>query len=158
MILLLTAIIFIIFMLTLSWMDFHTLKLPDELTLSLLWLGLGFNAFKIWVVPQEAILGSITGYLAFWSVSRAYLGLRKKPGLGLGDAKLLAAIGAWLGWKILPEIVLLATLLNLLWAWLLFLTRPEIKTTLFKCYFPFAPALAISSIAMMLLKVIRNLT
>lgn len=144
-------IIFSAFLLCLSWLDLKTLRLPDVLTLSLLWLGLCINAFNVLVAARVAILGAVSGYLSLFILSRAYAYVRHQEGLGLGDAKLLAAIGAWLGWQILPMIVLGATLLNLLWALLLLWTQKISKAVLLKRRFPFAPALSISAMIFMLL-------
>lgn len=141
--------IFSTFLLILSWIDLKTLRLPDVLTLSLLWLGLSVNAFAYVVAPETAILGAIAGYLSFFFLSRLYAYVRQQEGLGLGDAKLLAAIGAWLGWHALPIIVLNAAIINLIWALSLLLNKKSSSQALLKQHFPFGPALAISAIVAM---------
>jgi prepilin signal peptidase PulO-like enzyme (type II secretory pathway) len=144
--------VFSAFLLVLSWIDFKTLRLPDKLTLSLLWLGLGINAFSLWVPAETAIIGAIAAYLSFFGISQGYVWLRNKEGLGLGDAKLLAAIGAWLGWQVLPAVVLSAASLNLFWALICFLRAPQKKLS--ARYFPFGPALAMSAIVTMTMQLL----
>ena len=141
-------LIFVILLLWLSWIDFKVLLLPDLLTQNLMWIGLLSNACHVFVTPSEAILGAALGYLSFFSISRIYFYVRKKEGLGQGDAKLLAAIGAWLGWQALPEVILIAALLNLLWA--LYLRIHQSHENLTQHYFPFGPALAIAAMTIML--------
>lgn len=145
--------VFSLFLIVLSYIDFKTLLLPDTLTLSLLWSGLGINAFGLLVLPQTAILGAISAYLSFFSVSHIYLLIRRRAGLGLGDAKLLAAIGAWLGWPALPLIVLNAALINLIWALSVALfVKP--KRSIAEQHFPFGPALSLSAIGVMMFKIL----
>ncbi len=85
--------------------------LPNSLTLPLLWLGLFVNCFNLFTSLQNAVFGAIAGYLVFWLIGTSFQLLRKKDGLGGGDMKLLAALGAWLGWQYLPFIVLLSSIL-----------------------------------------------
>ncbi|VTQ53122.1 peptidase A24 N- domain-containing protein [Campylobacter jejuni] len=100
-------------LLALSVIDVQTLLLPDELTLPLLWLGLLFNLGAIFVTPHDAIIGAVAGYVTLWLVYWLFKGLTGKDALGYGDFKLLAALGAWLGWRVLPAIVLTAALSGL---------------------------------------------
>lgn len=144
--------VFMLLLFWLSWIDFKTLLLPDGLTLSLMWIGLLANACGIFVAASDAIFGAALGYAVFFSISRLYFYIRQKEGLGQGDAKLLAAIGAWLGWQVLPEVVLIAALLNLLWA--LCLWRSQTSDHLKQRYFPFGPALAIASMGVMLMQLL----
>lgn len=92
----------------LAWIDWKTFRLPNVLTFPLIIGGLGYNAFTQ-ASPWPYLLGAVCGYLAFLAIELAYKALRKKDGLGRGDAKLLAAGGAWCGAIALPYIVLLAS-------------------------------------------------
>ncbi len=145
-------LVFVVLLLWLSWIDLKVLLLPDILTLSLMWLGLLSNAYGVFVTPSQAIIGAVLGYVSFFSISRLYFYMRKKEGLGQGDAKLLAAIGAWLGWQVLPTVVLIAALLNLLWA--LCLCLRQSSKGIKQHYFPFGPALAISAMSIMLIQIL----
>ena len=80
--------------------------LPDNLTLPLLWGGLIANLYGLFVPLADAVIGAIAGYLALWTIYWLFKLIRGKEGMGYGDFKLLAALGAWLGWKMLPLIVL----------------------------------------------------
>jgi len=93
-------------LLALTFIDFDTQLLPDDLTLPLLWGGLLANVFGFFVPLREAVIGAIAGYLVLWSIYWLFKIIRGKEGMGYGDFKLLAALGAWLGWKMLPLIVL----------------------------------------------------
>ncbi|MCC6195232.1 MAG: prepilin peptidase [Burkholderiales bacterium] len=90
----------------LTFIDFDTQLLPDDITLPLLWGGLLANTFGLFVPLREAVIGAIAGYLVLWSIYWLFKLIRGKEGMGYGDFKLLAALGAWLGWKVLPLIVL----------------------------------------------------
>jgi len=89
----------------------HTL-LPDNITLPLLWLGLIANAFGTFTDLKSAVFGAAAGYLSLWSVYWLFKLLRNKEGMGYGDFKLLAALGAWLGWQALPMIIILSSLVG----------------------------------------------
>ena len=93
----------------LTFIDYDTQLLPDDLTLPLLWSGLVVNLFGLFVPVAEAVIGAVAGYLSLWSVYWLFKLVRGKEGMGYGDFKLLAALGAWLGWKMLPAIVLLSS-------------------------------------------------
>jgi len=97
-------------LLTLSTIDFNHHLLPDAITLPLIWLGLLVNTFSVFASPESAILGAIAGYLSLWSLYWLFKLLTHKEGLGYGDFKLLAALGAWGGWQALPSIILLSSL------------------------------------------------
>ncbi|HVF63765.1 MAG TPA: A24 family peptidase [Casimicrobiaceae bacterium] len=96
-------------LLALTFVDLDTQLLPDDLTLPLLWAGLVINSFGLFVPLHEAVIGAVAGYLSLWSVYWAFKLVRGKEGMGYGDFKLLAALGAWLGWKTLPAIVLMSS-------------------------------------------------
>src|SRR5688572_23038970 len=96
-------------LLALTFIDLDTQLLPDDVTLPLLWAGLLANLFGLFVPIGEAVIGAIAGYVSLWSVYWAFKLIRGKEGMGYGDFKLLAALGAWMGWKVLPAIVLLSS-------------------------------------------------
>lgn len=95
-------------LLALAVIDYDTQLLPDRITQPLLWLGLLLSLAGLFSDPQSAILGAAAGYLSLWSVYQLFRLLTGKEGMGYGDFKLLALLGAWLGWQALPQIVLLS--------------------------------------------------
>ncbi|GMQ76381.1 MAG: A24 family peptidase [Gammaproteobacteria bacterium] len=99
-------------LIALSFIDFDTQFLPDSITLPLLWLGLAFNLADTYTTTQASVIGAIAGYLTLWSVFHLFRLLTGKEGMGYGDFKLLALLGAWLGWSALPLIVLLSSLVG----------------------------------------------
>ena len=106
------ALIFTWAMLALAFIDLDTFYLPDSITLPLLWAGLLFNSGATFTDLRSAVIGAAAGYLALWSVFWAYKLATGKEGMGYGDFKLLAAIGAWLGWKMLPLVILLSSVVG----------------------------------------------
>jgi leader peptidase (prepilin peptidase)/N-methyltransferase len=96
-------------LITLSVIDYDHQLLPDHITLPFLWLGLLLNSAGLFVDPVSSIIGAAAGYLILWSIYHAFRLLTGKEGMGYGDFKLLALLGAWLGWKALPVIVLLSS-------------------------------------------------
>ncbi len=103
------AMLFLWCMIALAFIDFDTQLLPDSITLPLLWAGLLFNMRGTFVDLQSAVIGAAAGYLVLWAVYWGFKLLTGKEGMGFGDFKLLAAIGAWLGWKALPLVVLMSS-------------------------------------------------
>ena len=103
------AILFIWSMIALTFIDFDTKYLPDAITLPLLWCGLLFNLSSTYTDLPSAVIGAMAGYLSLWSVYWAFKLATGKEGMGYGDFKLLAALGAWQGWQILPLIILLSS-------------------------------------------------
>lgn len=101
-------------LIALTVIDFDHQLLPDAITFPLLWIGLFVSLFKLHVNTQDAIIGAITGYLCLWLIAKLFKIIRKKEGMGEGDFKLLALLGAWLGWQSLPAIILIASLSGLL--------------------------------------------
>ena len=99
-------------LIALTFIDFDTQLLPDSLTLPLLWGGLLVNLFGLFVRLDDAVIGAIAGYLALWIVYWLFRLIRGKEGMGYGDFKLLAALGAWLGWQMLPLIILLSSVVG----------------------------------------------
>jgi leader peptidase (prepilin peptidase)/N-methyltransferase len=106
------ASIFISALIVLTFIDFDTQLLPDDITLPLLWLGLVFNLNTGFTDIKSAIVGAVVGYLALWCIYWLFKLVTGKEGMGYGDFKLLAAIGAWFGWQLLPAVILLSSLLG----------------------------------------------
>lgn len=106
------GIVFAWILLAGSVIDIREQLLPDSLTLPLLWAGLVFNLNGTFAPLPEAVVGAVAGYLALWLVYHAFRLLTGKEGMGYGDFKLLAAIGAWLGWQVLPVVILFASLVG----------------------------------------------
>lgn len=101
-------------LIALTFIDFDTQLLPDNITLPLLWTGLLANVAGLLpgVTLRDAVIGAIAGYLALWTIYWLFKLIRGKEGMGYGDFKLLAALGAWLGWQMLPLIVLLSSVVG----------------------------------------------
>ena len=106
------AILLIWSLIALTFIDFDTQLLPDSITLLLLWAGLLFNLSGTYTSLQSAVIGAMAGYLSLWSVYWGFKLFTGKEGMGYGDFKLLAALGAWLGWEILPLTILLSSLVG----------------------------------------------
>jgi len=137
------AWIFVFALIALTFIDFDTQLLPDDITLPLLWLGLLFNLDSGFTDLQSAVIGAMSGYLALWSVFWLFKLIRGKEGMGYGDFKLLAAIGAWFGWKLLPAVILLSSTLGaIIGIALMILTKRGKDVPI-----PFGPFLAIGGIA-----------
>jgi leader peptidase (prepilin peptidase)/N-methyltransferase len=108
------ATLFVWFTIALAFIDQETGLLPDDLTLPLLWAGLLVNLGGGFVPLREAVIGAVAGYLALWLVYWGYKLLTGKEGMGYGDFKMNAAVGAFLGWKMLPLVILLSSFVGLL--------------------------------------------
>lgn len=130
-------------LITLTFIDFDTQLLPDDITLPLLWLGLLFNLNNGFVDLQSAVIGAVIGYLILWSVYWAFKLVTGKEGMGYGDFKLLAAIGAWFGWQLIPAVILLSSLLGAIIGISLIVFRGKEGNTAI----PFGPFLALGGIA-----------
>ncbi|BFL85919.1 A24 family peptidase [Shewanella baltica] len=96
----------------LTGIDLDEMLLPDQMTLPLLWLGLIINLNHTFASPTDAIIGAAAGYLSLWSIFWLFKILTGKEGMGYGDFKLLAVFGAWLGWQMLPLVILLSSLVG----------------------------------------------
>jgi leader peptidase (prepilin peptidase)/N-methyltransferase len=130
-------------MLALAFIDLDTQLLPDDITLPLLWLGLIANAFGTYTDLRSAVLGAAGGYLVLWLVYWGFRLVAKKEGMGFGDFKLLAAIGAWTGWQVLPVVILISAGLGaIIGSVALWLARKGADTRI-----PFGPYLALGGIA-----------
>jgi leader peptidase (prepilin peptidase)/N-methyltransferase len=92
----------------LTFIDLDTQLLPDDMTLPLIWIGLVLNAGGLFVDLRSAVFGAVGGYLLLWSVYWGFRLLTGKEGMGYGDFKLLAALGAWFGWQVIPLVVLVS--------------------------------------------------
>ena len=108
----LSALVLLWSLIALTCIDADTQLLPDSITLPLLWLGLFVNLNHTFTDLQSAVLGAVFGYLALWTVYWLFKLITKKEGMGYGDFKLLAALGAWLGWQTLPLIILLSSVVG----------------------------------------------
>jgi leader peptidase (prepilin peptidase)/N-methyltransferase len=108
----LAALIFVWAMIALAFIDLDTQLLPDDITLPLLWAGLLVNLGDGFTDIRSAIIGAVSGFLALWSVYWCFKIATGKEGMGYGDFKLLAVIGAWFGWKMLPLVILLSSLVG----------------------------------------------
>ena len=128
----------------LAYFDLRTFRLPDVITLPLILLGLLFNGLsnQSFISFQNAIIGAVLGYTSLWLLNLLYRIVKKQDGIGMGDAKLLAALGAWLGWFALPSILLMASLTGLIGGiiWLQWNKQNH------RSAFPFGPFLAIAGI------------
>jgi len=102
------AALLIFSLIALAFIDLDTTYLPDAITLPLLWCGLLFNLFGTYTNINAAVIGAMAGYLSLWSVYWLFKLLTGKEGMGYGDFKLLAALGAWFGWQALPLVILLS--------------------------------------------------
>jgi leader peptidase (prepilin peptidase)/N-methyltransferase len=108
----LSSLLFAWLLIAMTFIDADTQLLPDDLTYPLLWAGLLINLQGTFVPLHDAVIGAATGYLVLWSVYWLFKLATGKEGMGYGDFKLLAALGAWLGWKMLPVIILLSSLVG----------------------------------------------
>ncbi len=136
----LAALVFSWICICLMFIDIDYHLLPDELTLGLLWMGLFFSLFHFFTTSEAAIIGAIIGYLLFAITQWIFGIITGKVGLGQGDYKLLAALGAFLGWKMLPLIILLASLSGIIFA----LTHMTLKKDFKSTPLPFGPYLVMA--------------
>ncbi len=132
------ALVYTWFLLAASAIDFRHQLLPDDLILPLLWLGLAVALFGLFADLPSAVIGAMAGYLSLWSVYQVFRLLTGKEGMGHGDFKLLAALGAWAGWQYLVTIVLLSSLAGAILGLALILFRGRDR----QIPMPFGPFLA----------------
>ncbi len=138
----LATLILTSFLIPLIFIDIDRKLLPDNLVYPLLWIGILFNINGTFVNLEESVIGALAGYLSLWSIFWLFKIVTGKEGMGYGDFKLLAALGAWLGWKMLPLIILLSSVVGaVLGILILFLNNKGRETTI-----PFGPYLAIAGI------------
>ena len=125
-------------LLALSTIDLETRLLPDSITMPLLWLGLAFNLFDTFAPLRDSVVGAMAGYGVLWTVYHGFRFATGREGMGYGDFKLLASLGAWLGWQALPGILLLGSLAGAIAGVALVVCRRAPRDT----PFPFGPYLA----------------
>ncbi len=135
-------------LLYLAYIDFRTFQLPNTITLPLIITGFGFSAFTTLGLTDasSSLMGACLGYTLLWLPNWVYHRIKKQDGVGMGDAKLLAALGAWLGWSSLPGILLIASLSGVIGGilWLKWQQRRYGQA------FPFGPFLVIAGIIQLL--------
>jgi leader peptidase (prepilin peptidase)/N-methyltransferase len=138
------AAVFLWFTLALAAIDHETGLLPDHLTLPLVWVGLLLNLSHAFVSLPEAVVGAVAGYLSLWLVYWGYKLLTGKDGMGYGDFKMNAAVGAFVGWKLLPLVVLLSSVVGLFFGALQMFAAQKRWDAGFR--FHFGPYLAIAGV------------
>ncbi len=143
----LAAALFVWTTIALAFIDQATGYLPDDLTLPLLWAGLLANALGAFVPLQDAVLGAVAGYLSLWAVYWAFKLATGKEGMGYGDFKMNAAVGAFLGWQMLPLVILLSSLVGVVFGLAQMLAARRGWDAGFR--FHFGPYLAIAGIVAM---------
>jgi len=136
----LVALLYTWALVALTFIDYDTQLLPDQITLPLLWLGLLTNLFGGITDLGSGVLGAAAGYLSLWGIYWVFKLITGREGMGYGDFKLFAAIGAWLGWQILPVTILIASALGLLYALMITLTGKHERAQ----PIPFGPFLAVA--------------
>ena len=139
----LAASAFVLALISLTFIDLDTQLLPDNITLPLLWLGLLFNLHGGFTDIQSAVIGAMAGYLILWSVYWLFKLITGKEGMGYGDFKMLAAIGAWFGWAMLPAVILLSSIAGSIIGIGLILFAKKGRNSAI----PFGPYLALGGIA-----------
>lgn len=137
------ALAFVFALVALTFIDFDTQLLPDDITLPLLWLGLLMNINHGFTDLTSAVIGAMAGYLVLWAVYWLFKLVTGKEGMGYGDFKLLAAIGAWFGWQLLPAVILLSSVVGSVIGVALILLKGKTRQTAI----PFGPFLALGGIA-----------
>jgi leader peptidase (prepilin peptidase)/N-methyltransferase len=143
----LAAALFVWFTIALAFIDQHTGYLPDDLTLPLVWIGLLANLGGAFVPLGDALIGAVAAYLFLWTVNALFRFARGMDGMGYGDFKLYAAVGAFLGWKFLPLVILLSSLVGLVFGSLqMFSAR---RGWDWKFRFHFGPYLALAGVIAM---------
>ncbi|WP_295392253.1 A24 family peptidase [uncultured Thiodictyon sp.] len=127
-------------LIALAFIDYDTQLLPDSITIPLLWVGLLLSLFGLFTDPRSAIIGAAAGYLSLWSVFQLFRLATGKEGMGYGDFKLLALFGAWFGWQLLLQIILLSAVTGALLGTLLIVTGRHGRGV----PMPFGPFLAVA--------------
>jgi len=134
----LAALLFTWVMIPLCLIDYDRQLLPDTLTLPLLWTGLLLSLRPVFAASHDSIIGAAAGYLSLWLVFQLFRLATGKEGMGFGDFKLLAAIGAWTGWQLLPVVILLSSVVGAVTGILLILLKGHERSQ----PLPFGPFLA----------------
>ena len=137
-------VLLIMALIYLAYIDWRTFRLPNMITLPMIFLGIAFNVIPEtrFTNPSSALLGACLGFGSLWILNSAYRLLKGRNGIGMGDAKLLAALGAWLGWSALPSVLLIASLSGLVGGiiWL------KWRNFQLQQAFPFGPFIVIAGI------------
>lgn len=136
------ALIFVWFIITICVIDLEHYLILDKLSLPLMWIGLLINTQGVYASPTEAILGAVAGYLLLWTIFYAFKITTGKEGMGFGDFKLLAALGAWFGIASIPQIILIAALSSIL----ITVVLAVLKIRNLQDPIPFGPYLAIGGL------------
>jgi len=134
----LAALVLLWTLIILSLIDAKTLLLPDNLTLPLMWLGIAVNYQHLFVDLQSSVLGAMIGYLSLWSIFQVFRLVTGKEGMGYGDFKILAALGAWGGWQILPFTIFIASLFGAIFGIIWMMVKRDKNSNMI----PFGPWLA----------------
>jgi len=141
----LLAVVMTLALVPIAMIDAETQLIPDSIVLPLMWIGLGMSLFSpmagastLFISPQDAIVGAMAGYLSLWTVYQLFKLVTGKEGMGYGDFKLLAALGAWLGWQQLPLIILMSAVVGAVVGILLMVLRRHERSV----PIPFGPYLA----------------
>ena len=142
------AVLFTYILVALLFIDLDKMLLPDQLTLPLLWLGLLLSTQNIFVGTTDAVIGAAAGYLSLWSVYWLFKLATGKEGMGYGDFKLLAALGAFTGWQGLPIIILLSSFVGAIAGILIMVVQNKGKSLAI----PFGPYLAVAGWLTLLFK------
>ena len=138
------ALFFCWMLIALIFIDLDEQLLPDNITLPLLWLGIIANLFNSFTSLEASVIGAIFGYLTLWSIYWLFKIVTGKEGMGYGDFKLLAALGAWSGWMMLPQIILFSSFIGLFFGIGQMLRKQQ------NAPFPFGPSLAIAGLIALL--------
>jgi len=136
------AMIFLWAVISASFIDFDSQLLPDSITLALLWTGLLVNLGGTFIDLRSAVIGAAAGYLSLWLVYWGFKFATGKEGMGFGDFKLLAAIGAWTGWQMLPLVILLSSFVGAIVGILLIVLARHGRSV----PIPFGPYLAVAGV------------
>lgn len=129
------------FLIAISFIDIENQLIPDSISIPLLWIGLLLSCFDLFTNSHDAILGAIIGYVFLWGIGQLFQFSRKREGIGLGDCKLLAAVGAWLGWQLLPFVILTSSIFGLIIGSGILLHKKLSRNT----PIPFAPFITIAA-------------
>lgn len=143
----LLRVLLVLTLLYLAYVDLRTFRLPDVITIPMIATGLILNGLfgsthSGFVHLQDAIAGAAIGFASLWMLNLSYRAIKKQNGIGMGDAKLFSALGAWLGWSALPGILLIASISGLLGGFIWLRYRKQSLGAAF----PFGPFLAIAGI------------
>nr|VFJ62304.1 MAG: type 4 prepilin peptidase 1 Aspartic peptidase. MEROPS family A24A [Candidatus Kentron sp. FW]VFJ68530.1 MAG: type 4 prepilin peptidase 1 Aspartic peptidase. MEROPS family A24A [Candidatus Kentron sp. FW] len=135
------ALLFTWALIALAFIDLDHQQLPDEITLPFLWIGLTFNLFGVYASIEDSIIGAIFGYGILWTVYQSFRLSTGKAGMGYGDFKLLAMVGAWLGWQALPATILISSTIGAMVGITMILLRGHDRNI----PIPFGPYIAIAA-------------